>query len=32
VDSAFPELNITWLDTDYAEGKVFLLTREDLTG
>jgi ribosomal protein L3 glutamine methyltransferase len=32
VDEAFPELNITWLDTDYAEGKVFLLTREDLTG
>jgi ribosomal protein L3 glutamine methyltransferase len=31
VDEAFPELNITWLDTDYAEGKVFLLTREDLT-
>jgi ribosomal protein L3 glutamine methyltransferase len=30
VDAAFPELEITWLDTDYAEGKVFLLTREDL--
>ena len=32
VDAAFPELQITWLDTDYAEGKVFLLTREDLVG
>jgi ribosomal protein L3 glutamine methyltransferase len=30
VDAAFPDLPITWLDTDSAEGKVFLLRREDL--
>ena len=30
VDAAFPELKLTWLDTQHAEGKVFLLRREDL--
>lgn len=30
VDAAFPNLPLTWIDTDSAEGKVFLLRREDL--
>lgn len=30
VDAAFPDLPLTWIDTDSAEGKVFLLRREDL--
>jgi ribosomal protein L3 glutamine methyltransferase len=30
VDAAFPELPITWLDTDSGEGKIFMLRREDL--
>lgn len=30
VDAAFPELPLIWLDTDTAEGKVFMLRREDL--
>lgn len=30
VDAAFPELPITWIDTDSGEGKIFLLRREDL--
>lgn len=30
VDAAFPELALTWIDTETAEGKVFLLRREDL--
>ncbi len=30
VTDAFPELPAVWLDTELAEGKVFLLTREDL--
>lgn len=30
VDAAFPELELTWLDTEHAQGKVFLLRREDL--
>ena len=30
VSAAFPELPAVWLDTEHAEGKVFLLTREDL--
>jgi ribosomal protein L3 glutamine methyltransferase len=30
VEAAFPDLPIVWLDTEHAEGKVFLLTREDL--
>lgn len=30
VDAAFPELPITWVDTDSGEGKIFLLRREDL--
>lgn len=32
VSVAFPELEAVWLDTANAEGKVFLLTREDLPG
>jgi ribosomal protein L3 glutamine methyltransferase len=30
VTAAFPDLPAVWLDTEHAEGKVFLLTREDL--
>ena len=30
VEDAFPDLPMTWLDTDSAEGKVFLVVREDL--
>ncbi len=30
VDAAFPELPITWIDTDSGEGKIFLLRKEDL--
>lgn len=30
VDAAFPDLTTTWLDTETAAGKVFLVTREDL--
>jgi ribosomal protein L3 glutamine methyltransferase len=30
VDAAFPDLPITWLDTDSGEGKIFMLRREDL--
>lgn len=30
VEDAFPDLPMTWLDTDSAEGKVFLVTRDDL--
>ena len=30
VTEAFPELNAVWLDTEHAEGKIFLVTREDL--
>jgi ribosomal protein L3 glutamine methyltransferase len=30
VTAAFPALPAVWLDTEHAEGKVFLLTREDL--
>ena len=30
VDGAFPELPLIWLDTETAEGKVFMLRREDL--
>ena len=32
VTGAFPELPAVWLDTEQAEGKVFLVTREDLPG
>jgi ribosomal protein L3 glutamine methyltransferase len=32
VTEAFPELPAVWLDTEQAEGKVFLVTREDLPG
>ncbi|MCX7166739.1 MAG: 50S ribosomal protein L3 N(5)-glutamine methyltransferase [Rhodocyclales bacterium] len=32
VMAAFPDLPAVWLDTEHAEGKVFLLTREDLPG
>jgi ribosomal protein L3 glutamine methyltransferase len=30
VTAAFPELAAVWLDTEHAEGKVFLVMREDL--
>lgn len=30
VEVAFPDLPVTWLDTDSGEGKVFLVVREDL--
>ena len=30
VEAAFPDLPAVWLDTKHAEGKVFLVTREDL--
>jgi ribosomal protein L3 glutamine methyltransferase len=30
VSEAFPGLPAVWLDTEHAEGKVFLLTQEDL--
>ncbi len=30
VDAAFPDLPITWVDTDSGEGKIFLVRREDL--
>jgi ribosomal protein L3 glutamine methyltransferase len=30
VIAAFPDLPAVWLDTEHAEGKVFLVTREDL--
>jgi ribosomal protein L3 glutamine methyltransferase len=32
VNAAFPELPAVWIDTEHAEGKVFVLTREDLSG
>ncbi|MDP1645272.1 MAG: 50S ribosomal protein L3 N(5)-glutamine methyltransferase [Sulfuritalea sp.] len=30
VNAAFPDLPAVWLDTEHAEGKVFLVSREDL--
>jgi len=30
LEAAFPDLPAVWLDTEHAEGKVFLVTREDL--
>jgi ribosomal protein L3 glutamine methyltransferase len=30
MDSAFPDLPLTWIDTDSGEGKIFLVRREDL--
>ncbi len=30
VESAFPALQLTWVDTDSGAGKIFLLRREDL--
>lgn len=30
VDDAFPDLAITWLETENASGTVFLITRDDL--
>lgn len=30
VDAAFPDLPLTWIDTESGEGKIFLLRREDL--
>jgi ribosomal protein L3 glutamine methyltransferase len=32
VDAAFPDLPLTWVDTESAEGKIFLVRREDLLG
>jgi ribosomal protein L3 glutamine methyltransferase len=32
VTAAFPELPAVWIDTANTEGKVFVLTREDLSG
>lgn len=32
VTDAFPDLPAIWVDTEHAEGKVFLVTREDLPG
>ena len=31
VEAAFPELPLTWLDTESGDGKIFLLHREDLS-
>lgn len=31
VETAFPELPLTWLDTESGEGKIFLLHQEDLS-
>ncbi len=30
VDQAFPHLPLTWIDSESAEGKIFMLTREQL--
>ena len=30
VETAFPRLPLTWLDTESGAGKIFLLRREDL--
>lgn len=30
VEAAFSNLPMTWLDTEHAEGKIFLVTRDDL--
>ena len=30
LEAAFPDLPAVWLDTEHAEGKIFLLTRDDL--
>ena len=30
MDTAFPDLPLTWLDTESGEGKIFLLRREDM--
>lgn len=30
VTAAFPDLPAVWIDTEHAEGKIFLVTREDL--
>lgn len=32
VDAAFPELELTWLDTERSEGTVFVLRYDDLPG
>jgi ribosomal protein L3 glutamine methyltransferase len=32
VDAAFPDMPLTWVDTESAEAKVFLVRREDLPG
>ena len=32
VNEAFPDMPAVWLDTEHADGKVFVLTREDLPG
>lgn len=31
MDAAFPELPLTWLDTDSGEGKIFMLRQADLS-
>jgi ribosomal protein L3 glutamine methyltransferase len=31
VEAAFPELPLTWLDTDSGEGKIFMLRQADLS-
>lgn len=30
VEAAFPDLPLTWIDTESGEGKIFMLRREDL--
>jgi ribosomal protein L3 glutamine methyltransferase len=30
VDAAFPDLQLTWIDTPSSEDKIFLVHREDL--
>lgn len=30
VEAAFPHLPVVWLDTEHAEGKIFLVMRDDL--
>jgi ribosomal protein L3 glutamine methyltransferase len=32
VEDAFPDLPFTWLDTEHAEGKIFLLREDQLPG
>ena len=32
VEAAFPDLPFTWVDSASADGKVFMLYRDDLAG